>query len=59
MAPLVTSSMKSLEEHLFRFRDFGQIMGNISKAFQLATTKEEATKKVPHESLQDVTTFKG
>lgn len=34
-------------------------MGNISKAFQLATTKEEATKKIPHKSLQDVTTFKG
>jgi hypothetical protein len=51
--------MKSLEEHLFRFRDFAQTMGNISKAFQLATTKEEAIEKIPHKSLQDVTTFKG
>ncbi len=33
MVPLVLSSLKSLEDHLLHFKNFAQIMGNISKAF--------------------------
>jgi hypothetical protein len=32
-APLVTSSLKSLEDHLFHSKSFAYTMGNISKVF--------------------------
>lgn len=46
MAPLTTTSLKSLEEHLFLSKDFTHIVGNILKVFQLATTEKEAIEEV-------------
>ncbi len=43
MAPSVISSLKSLEDHLFRSKDFTHTVGNISKAFQLSTIEKEIT----------------
>jgi hypothetical protein len=41
--PSILSSLKSLEDHLLHFKNFAQIMGNISKVFQLATTTKNFT----------------
>jgi len=46
MALLTTTSLKSLGEHLFHSKDFAQIVGNIFKAFQLATTEKEKVEEV-------------
>jgi hypothetical protein len=59
MAPLVISSLKSLEDHLFRSKDFTHTMGNISKVFQLSTTEKEVVEEVLQKSLQEVADLKG
>jgi hypothetical protein len=51
IATSVTTSLKSLKEHLLHFRDYAQTMGNISKAFSLATTEKEAIKDVLQKNL--------
>jgi hypothetical protein len=59
IAPSITTSLKSLKEHLFHSRDYAQTVGNISKAFWFATTKKEVVEDVLQKSLQEVADLKG
>jgi hypothetical protein len=45
LAPLVLSSLKILEDHLLRSREFAQTVGNISTIFWLAITQKDAVKE--------------
>lgn len=51
MAPSIISSLKSLDDHLFRSKDFTHTMGNISKAFQLSIIEKEVVEEVLQKSL--------
>lgn len=58
MAPLIISSLKSLEDHLLHPKDFAKIVGNISKAFQLAIIEKEAAEEGQQKSLREVAILK-
>jgi uncharacterized protein (UPF0303 family) len=46
LAPLILSSLKTLEDHLLWSREFAQMVGNISITFWLAIIEKDAIKKV-------------
>jgi len=58
IAPSVTTSLKSLKVHLLHTKDYAQIMGNILKAFWLATTEKETIEGVLQKNLQEVADLK-
>jgi len=52
------TSLKSLKVHLLHTKDYAQIMGNILKAFWLATTEKETIEGVLQKNLQEVADLK-
>jgi len=51
IAPLVTSSLKYLEDHLFCFRGFARTMGTHLKGFSISHNQKGSNKKKTTEEL--------
>jgi hypothetical protein len=58
IVPSITTSLKSKKVHLLHTKDYAQIVGNILKAFWLATTEKETIEDVLQKNSQKVDDLK-